>query len=68
MFEFKKRDLLIDKRKEQGVSQMRVAAELGISQTYYSNVEMGYVKPNKKVAEKLVSLFGLPTDYFTDEK
>lgn len=65
MFQIEKRRLLIDKRKELGVSKAAVAVELGVSLTYYSNVELGYVKPNDKVRARLIELFGLPEDYFS---
>lgn len=65
MFQIEKRRLLIDKRKELGVSQAAVALELGVSPTYYGNVELGYTKPNPKIAEKIIQLFGLPEDYFS---
>lgn len=65
MFQIEKRRLLIDKRKELGVSQAAVAVELGVSQAYYGNVELGYVKPNDKISARLIELFGLPENYFS---
>lgn len=65
MFQIEKRRLLIDKRDELGVSQNAVAIELGVSQSYYSSIELGYIKPNPKIAEKIIQLFGLPEDYFS---
>lgn len=59
-----KRDLLILRRKQSLKPQILVASELGISQASYSNIENGYSDPSKEEADKLISMFGLDSDYF----
>ena len=63
-----RREELILKRKQALVSQMYVAAKLGISQGGYSNIEAGYATPTKDQAKALVEMFGLPEDYFKQEE
>lgn len=64
MFEYTKRQLLIDKRKEMGEKQVCVAAEIGISPSQYGRIELGYTKPAPRVADLLIQHFDLPTNYF----
>lgn len=59
-----KRDLLILRRKQVPMNQMEIAAQLGISQAQYSNIENGYVTPNKAIAKKITEMLGLDSDYF----
>ena len=62
-----KRDLLNVKRRQSLMSQIEVAAKLGISQASYSYIENGYSNPNEEQAKQLVEMFGLPNDYFDEE-
>ena len=43
-----KRDLLILRRKQVPMNQMEIAAQLGISQAQYSNIENGYVRGRER--------------------
>lgn len=61
-----RREELILQRKRSLKSQHAVAAEIGISQASYSLIENGYSNPNPENAVKLISMFGLPDDYFGD--
>lgn len=61
-----KRELLILRRKQSPMSQIAVAAQLGISQAQYSTYENGYRTPTGETAEKLIAMFHLPSDYFDE--
>ncbi len=63
-----RREELIIKRKQSLMSQMSVAAKLGISQGGYSNIEAGYAMPTEDQAKAMIELFGLPEDYFKQEE
>ena len=63
----RKRELLEDLRLRNRYTQMRLATFLGISQSSYSNIEMGYVDPAPEVKTKLIDLFNLDPDYFDDK-
>jgi transcriptional regulator with XRE-family HTH domain len=45
-------------RRFRGMSQMQVAARVGINQSHFSKIERGDVKPTPEVAEKLARFFG----------
>lgn len=59
-----KRELLSMKRRQSLISQMKLAAQIGMAQSQYSNIENGYAQPSKEQAEALIKMFDLPTDYF----
>ena len=59
-----KRENLAMKRRMSLMNQHEVAAKLGISQSQYSNIELGYAHPNEDQANSLIEMFGLPNDYF----
>lgn len=61
-----KREMLILRRRQSLKPQIGVAAELGISQAMYSNIENGYRNPSDEDAKKLIKMFNLPDDYFED--
>ena len=63
-----KRDELIYKRKVALLSQNAVAAQLGISQAMYSNIENGYCLPTDDVHDKLIAMFDLKEDYFSKKE
>ncbi len=60
------RTALRKKRLDAGLSQSDTAYKCGISTALYQRIEAGYNKPRKDVEEKLISLFQLPSNYFTD--
>lgn len=67
----KGRELLRKRRNESKMSQIAVAANVGISQALYSLIELGYYAPSEEVAGKLCQMFNLDADYFDrreDEK
>lgn len=65
---FKKRDGMILKRKQMVMNQMAVAAAVGVSQSYYCNIENGYITPDAEIAHKLIEVLGLAPDYFDEQK
>jgi transcriptional regulator with XRE-family HTH domain len=52
-------ELLRKRRKDRKITQLRVAIDIGISSTYYNQIEIGSRKPGKKVAIKLSEYFGI---------
>ena len=55
-------DLISQKRKERGMTQMELGAMLGISGKAVSKWERGLSKPCEEHLEKLVALLGLPVE------
>ena len=55
-------DLISQKRKERGMTQMELGAMLGISGKAVSKWERGLSKPCDEHLERLVALLGLPVD------
>ena len=55
-------DLIVEKRKEQGLTQMELGAMLGISGKAVSKWERGLSKPCEEHLEHLVNLLGLPVE------
>ena len=55
-------DLISQKRKERGMTQMELGAMLGISGKAVSKWERGLSKPCEEHLYKLVALLGLPVD------
>ena len=55
-------DLIVKKRKEQGLTQTELGAMLGISGKAVSKWERGLSKPCDEHLEKLIDLLGLPVD------
>ena len=55
-------DLIVEKRKEQGLTQTELGAMLGISGKAVSKWDRGLSKPCEEHLEKLVALLGLPVD------
>lgn len=60
----RKREHLALMRRKSLMSQQEVAMNIGISQAQYSNIENGYSVPCAQVAEKLIDMFNLNSDYF----
>ncbi len=59
-----KREELVAARKRNLYTQYGLARELGISQSAYSLIELGYSDPSDSVIVKLSQLLGIPGDYF----
>ena len=55
-------DLIVEKRKERGLTQAELGAMLGISGKAVSKWERGLSKPCEEHWERLVALLGLPVD------
>ena len=55
-------DLIVEKRKEQGLTQTELGAMLGISGKAVSKWERGLSKPCEEHLAQLVDLLGLPVD------
>ena len=58
------------KRRILGLSAMQVANQLGISQTYYTNIETGFARPkNPEIYRRIASVVGLkPEELFEEVK
>lgn len=50
---------LTDWRERKGITQARAAKVLGISQGYYSKLELGLQTPRPKLAKRLMARTGL---------
>ena len=55
-------DLIVEKRKEQGLTQTELGAMLGISGKAVSKWERGLSKPCDEHLDRLVALLGLPVE------
>ena len=55
-------DLIVEKRKERGLTQAELGAMLGISGKAVSKWERGLSKPCEEHFDKLVALLGLPVE------
>ena len=55
-------DLIVEKRKEQGLTQTELGAMLGISGKAVSKWERGLSKPCDEHLDRLVTLLGLPVE------
>ena len=62
----KKRAWLIELRKDK--SQLEVADAVGISQNFYSWIELGERTPSPKVAKKIGELLGFDWTRFYEEQ
>ena len=62
-------NLIVEKRKERGLTQAELGAMLGISGKAVSKWERGLSKPCDEHLERLIDLLGLPVDkYITAEE
>ena len=50
-------------RKEQGVSQKKIAENIGITEVGYRNYEIGRRKPNFDILPAIADFFNVSTDY-----
>ncbi len=58
-----KRQLLIDTRKDVlKMTQLQVATTLGISRTFYNQIENGSRNPNLEIALRISRLFNIPVE------
>ena len=64
----RKRKELILLRRKNLLSQYEVACRLGISQSQYSLIENGYVKPSEEATTILAELLGINPEYFADDE
>ena len=55
-------DLIVEKRKERGLTQAELGAMLGISGKAVSKWERGLLKPCEEHLDRLVALLGLPVE------
>ena len=55
-------DMIVEKRKERGLTQAELGSMLGISGKAVSKWERGLSKPCEEHWERLVALLGLPVD------
>ena len=55
-------DIIVEKRKERGLTQAELGSMLGISGKAVSKWERGLSKPCEEHWERLVALLGLPVD------
>ena len=62
-----KRETLSIRRRQSLLSQMAVAAKIGVAQSQYSNIENGYANPTEEQARVLTEMFSLPEGYFAVE-
>lgn len=60
-------NLILQKRKERGLTQSELGATLGISGKAVSKWERGLSVPCKEHLEKLIDLLGLPVEHGTAE-
>ena len=63
-----RREELLRKRKQKGMSQSDVAYYLQVSPTLYQRIEAGYLRPRQEIAAKLTEMFQLPDGYFGGER
>jgi len=61
------RHWLIQLRKERGLSQHQLASQIGISRSYYSEIEVGVKTPGGRTAKKIADFFGFDMSIFYDE-
>lgn len=62
------REWLVNKRKEKKMTQKQVAKEVGISRSFYSEIENGAKYPGGKTAKKIADALKFDMDIFFDEK
>ena len=62
-----KRDWLISMRKNQKITTSQIAARTGISQSFYTKIELGKKTPSVNVAKRIAAVLFFPwTDFFRD--
>lgn len=64
-----KRDFLIAVRKKTGKSQSLVAALSDISQSTYSQIELGFFDPSPEVVGRVTKVLGItPEDFYSHDQ
>jgi len=58
------------KRRVLGLKAMEIANKLGISQTYYTSIETGFIRPkNPEIYQRIAKIVGLkPEELFEEVK
>jgi transcriptional regulator with XRE-family HTH domain len=54
------RELLKEKRKQQGKTQAEIASKIGISTVHYRHIETGHVAPGRDLMIKIQNYYGVP--------
>lgn len=54
-----KREILINLRKEKGLTQNKVAQDIGINRSYYGFLENGKRNPSLKIAMSIADYFNI---------
>ena len=63
-----KRDWLVERREQKGMSQSKVASMAGISQSSYWEFENGKSSPKPETAQRIGAALGFPwTDFYTQK-
>ncbi|AKX94516.1 transcriptional regulator [Moorella thermoacetica] len=62
MVRFMRNEKLYQLRRERGLSQVKVASAVGITQSAYAMIERGQRYPRKETMKKLADYFGLTVD------
>lgn len=62
------RQWLVEKRKERQLSQQETADLIGISRSYYSEIEVGVKTPGGKTAKRIADLFDVDMAIFFEDK
>lgn len=60
--ETKPRHVIIDKRKELGMTQEEVAYAAGISRPFYAGIERGLRDPSLETAQRVCLVLKMPVD------
>lgn len=56
-------EIILDLRKERGISQQQVAEAIGISQSTIAKIEIGRNEATASTIRKLADFFGVSSDY-----
>lgn len=62
------RGWLIKLRKDLGLTQQQAAKLIGISRSYYGEIELGQKNPSGSIAKKISELFGFDMALFYESK
>ncbi len=64
----KKREWLIQKRKEKELDQKHISELLGVTQQFYNFIENGKRRPSPEIAQKIGKILGIDwTVFYNDE-
>lgn len=64
------RQYLKELREEKGLTQQEVAEQMGIGQSYYSDIELAVKQTDMSLStiQKLCKVFGLPVERIVEEE